>query len=167
MENNKRMKKNYLLLIIAIILISCSHDNSNGDEYTYTYTEKSDLTISTLEDSYMKYGIVEEGENLVFEYRFDADDEEQIADDEYGETIRFEIDSELNEFSYSNTELSDIDLVFTKYCYCYFPMDESKDIEPTGMISGQKISSDKWRIKIDLTFYGDENRTIEGNFKLE
>ena len=160
------MKKNYLLLIMTLILISCSDDDSSRDEYSYTYSEKSNLTVSTLEDSYMKYGIVEEGENLVFEYRFVAEDDGQIVDDEYGETIRFEIDSNLDEFRYSNDELSNIDLVFSKHCFCYFQMDESKDVDPTGIISGEKISSDKWKIKIDLTFYGDENRTTEGNFKL-
>jgi hypothetical protein len=161
------MKKNYLLLIITLILISCKDDNSSGDEYNYTYTEKSDLIISTLEDSYMKFGAIEEGENLVFEYRFYAEDEELIADDEYGETIRFEIDSELTEFTYSNTELSNIDLVFTKHCYCYFPIDESKDVKPKGIINGEKISENNWKIKIDLTFYGDETRTVDENFKLE
>ena len=162
------MKKNYLLLIMALIIISCNDNDSEQDENNYTFTENSDLKIFSYQaDSYMKYGVIESGENLVFEYRFDAYDEELIADDEYSEFIRFEIDSELESFSYSNEELINIDLVFTKACFCYFPMEESKDVSPKGMISGEKISNEKWKIKIDLFFYGDDNRTIEGNFELK
>lgn len=161
------MKKNYLLLIFTLILISCNKDDSNQDLYTYTYFDKSELTINSREDSYMKYGIIGSGENLVFEYRFDAYDEKQIADDEYSETISFEIDSKLDKFSYSDDELLNMKAVFTKYCYCYFPLTESKKIEPTGTISGEKISNNEWKIKINITFYGDEEKVINGNFKLK
>lgn len=161
------MKFFYLAVLFYIFLTSCNDTNLIEDNYSYTYLEKRDLVISTFEDSYMNYGVIEDGENIVFEYRFDAEDDEQIADDEYRETIKFEINQQVNQFSYSNTELVDIDLVFTKHCYCYFPMDERKDVEPTGFISGQKTSSNVWKIKMDLTFYADENRIIEGNFKLK
>lgn len=33
-----------------------------------------------------------------------------------------------------------------------------------GSISGQKISNHRWKIYINLTFYGEENRTIEEKF---
>ena len=115
----------------------------------------------------MKFGTVASGENLVFEYRFNAEDDAQIADDEYGETIRFEIDEDLNEFSYSNTELATMKLVFSRDCFCYFPMDVSKNVDPTGSISGQKISDKQWNIKIDVTFYGEDTRTIEERFTLK
>jgi hypothetical protein len=115
----------------------------------------------------MKYGIIESGENLVFEYRFDAYDEEQIADDEYSETIRFEIDSKLDKFSYSDDELLNIKAVFTPYCFCYLPLTESKNVDPKGTISGEKTSNNEWKIKINITFYGDEVKVIHGNFKLK
>jgi len=161
------MKKNYLLLIFTLILISCNKDDSNQDLFTYTYFDKSELTITSSQDSYMKYGIIESGENLVFEYRFDAYDEEQIADDEYSETVRFEIDSKLDKFSYSDDELLNIKAVFTKYCYCGFALTESKNVNPKGTISGEKISNNEWKIKINITFYGDKEKVINGNFKLK
>ncbi|MFD1294982.1 hypothetical protein ACFQ5N_14150 [Lutibacter holmesii] len=160
------MKTTYLFLIIILLFVSCSDSDSKQDKYYYTYTEDSELTIASIENSYMKYGNVENGENLVFEYRFDAYDEEQIADDEYTEIIRFEIDPELDKFSYSNEELQHINSVFTKSCFCFFPQDESKDVNATGTISGEKIDSNKWKISIDVTFYGDEKRTFEENFIL-
>ena len=161
------MKKNYLLLIFTLILISCNKDDSNQDLYTYIYFDKSKLTINSSEDSYMKYGIIEYGENLVFEYRFDAYHQEHIADDEYSETIRFEIDSKLDKFSYSDDELLNIKAIFTPYCFCYFPLNESKNVDPKGTISGEKISNNEWEIKINITFYGDDVKIINGNFKLK
>jgi len=161
------MNKNYLLLIFTLIIISCNKDDSNQDLYTYTYSDKSELTITSSEDSYMKYGIIESGENLVFEYRFDAYDNEQIADDEYSETVRFEIDSKLDQFSYSDDELLNIKAVFTQNCFCGFTPTESKNVNPVGTISGEKISNNEWKIKINITFYGDEEKVINGNFKLK
>lgn len=166
-QHERKMKKTYLLLIFTLIVISCNEDDSNQDEYTYSYFDKSELTINSREDSFMKYGIIKSGENLVFEYRFDAYDEEQIADDEYSETIRFEIDSKLDKFSYSGDELLSIKPVFTPYCFCYFPQNESKNVDPKGTISGEKISNNKWKIKINITFYGDEEKVINENFKLK
>lgn len=149
------------------IYSSCSNDDSQADSYTYTYFEESELTITSNEDSYMKYGIIESGENLVFEYTFKAHDEEHIADDEYSESIRFEIDPKLEQFSYSDDELLNIKTVLTQYCFCYFALTESKNVNPKGSISGEKISDNEWEIKINITFYGDEEKVINGNFKLK
>jgi len=160
--------KNYIIPIIFVLsLLSCNNKETNSDTYSYTFTESSTLIISTIEESYLKYGTIEDGENLVFEYRFDAYDEVQIADDEYAETIKFEIDSELESFNYSNDELLNTNLVFSKHCFCYFPYDELKDVNPIGIITGEKLSNNEWEITINVTFYGDEQRTINGNFKLK
>jgi hypothetical protein len=131
------------------------------------FFDKSELNIESYKGSYMQYATIESGENLVFEYRFIAQDEEKIADDEYSETIRFEIDTNINKFSYSDDELLDIKAVFTQYCHCGFPPSESKNVNPKGTISGEKISNKEWRVRINTTFYGNEKKDIEGVFKLK
>ncbi len=129
--------KNYsILLLLNFIIFSCTNNETTEDLYVYHYSEKSKLSISSSEDSYMKYGVVEKGENTVFTYRFDAEDIEEIADDESGEVIQFEVDAGIKEFSYSDSKLSEIILVFTKVCYCYFPMEDTKNVPPLGTISG-------------------------------
>ena len=161
------MRNIIILLIFVLSFISCNEKESNSDTYSYTFVDNSKLIISTIEETYMKYGSIDDGKNLVFEYRFDAYDEIQIADDEYAETIQFEIDSNLQSFSYSNEELLNTNLVFTKHCFCYFPNDESKDVDPVGVITGEKLSNSEWRISINVTFYGGQQRSISGNFKLK
>jgi hypothetical protein len=157
----------FLFLAFSLFFISCNETLTNEDAYSYTFKDKSALIISSEKTSYMKYGAVETGENLVFEYRYDKDDVERIADDGYSEYLQFEINSTLNEFSYANDEISNIDIVFSKACYCYFPFDALKDNLPTETISGNKISNTMWNIKIEMTFYGSDTRIVEENFNLQ
>jgi len=162
------MKKNYLLVIFTFILFSCHKDESNQDLYDYSFFDKSELTINSQEGSYMKYGVIDTGENLVFEYRFDKyfENAKAMADAGYFETVRFEIDSDLDKFSYSDEELINIKAVLTKYCYCGFTPSDLKNGNPKGTISGEKISNNKWNININITFYGDEEKVINGSFTM-
>ena len=160
------IKKTVILLVLVnFILLSCT--KKSQETYSYTFRENAKLNIETYEDSYMKYGRVEEGANLVFEYKYKAEDAENIADDEYSELIRFEIESSLDKFNYSDDELSNINAVFTKECFCWFDSDEKKNVSPTGTISGKKLSETEWDITFDITFYGDELKIISNIFRLK
>tara|TARA_B100000768_G_scaffold102680_1_gene95560 strand:+ start:162 stop:656 length:495 start_codon:yes stop_codon:yes gene_type:complete len=157
-----------VLLITSLVLTSCSKENKENEEYfLYNFSENKQLNIETYDESYMKYGNIEEGSNLVFEYEYSAEDAVNIADDEYSESIRFEINPLLTEFNYEGSELSDIKAVFSKSCYCFFDYDSDKDVPPTGTISGEKISNTEWNISIDVTFYGDERKSIMNKFRLK
>ena len=157
-----------VLLITSLVLTSCSKENKENEEYfLYNFSENKQLNIETYDESYMKYGNIEEGSNLVFEYEYSAEDAVNIADDEYSESIRFEINPLLTEFNYEGSELSDIKAVFSKSCFCFFDYDSDKDVPPTGTISGEKISNTEWNISIDVTFYGDERKSIMNKFRLK
>ncbi|MGK0412397.1 MAG: hypothetical protein ACJA1B_000589 [Polaribacter sp.] len=76
-----------ILVLISLILTSCSKENE--EYYSYNFSENKKLSIETYDESYMKYGNIEEGSNLVFEYEYSAEDEVNVSDDEYSEFIRF------------------------------------------------------------------------------
>jgi hypothetical protein len=154
-----------ILILTSLILVSCSEDNNEYD--SYDFVENSTLNIEMYDESYMKYGNIEEGTNLVFEYEYSAEEKESISDDEYSEFIRFEINPELTEFNYKNEELAGIKAVLSKSCFCDFQYDPEKDVAPTGTISGEKISDTTWEILIDVVFYGDEHKNITGSFRLK
>ncbi|WP_159023593.1 hypothetical protein [Formosa sp. L2A11] len=97
---------------------------------------------------------------------YDAGQDLNTYDGGFTEWIRFEIDPELDRFSYTDTELVAIDAVYTKSCFCFFPYNEAKDVNPRGTISGEKTSDTTWEINLDVTFYGDEHKTIDTKFKL-
>ncbi|WP_299555476.1 hypothetical protein [Seonamhaeicola sp.] len=152
-----------ILVLTSFVLTSCSKENE--EYYSYNFSENKKLNIETYDESYMKYGNIEQGSNLVFEYEYSAEDDVNVSDDEYSEFIRFEINPTLTEFNYENGELLDIKAVFSKSCFCYFEYDPNKDVPPTGTISGKRISQTEWNISIDVTFYGDEHKNIMNKFR--
>lgn len=157
-----------LLVILCLLLQSCSiFESKSKDTYSYEFVENSRLEINQLEGSYMKYGLISEGSNTVFIYRFEQAQDDDIADYEYIEHIRFQISPELDSFSLIDNDLVEANTVLSKACFCGFGNDEEKNIDPFGSIDGEKLSDDTWDIKIDVTFYGDEKRTIEAIFKLK
>ncbi len=105
-------------------MTSCSKENE--EYFLYNFSENKQLNIETYDESYMKYGNIEEGSNLVFEYEYSAEDEVNVSDDEYSEFIRFEINPSLTEFNYQDSELSDIKAVFSKSCFCFLIMTQIK-----------------------------------------
>lgn len=160
------MKKSFLIILLAMLIISCEDDEFKQDLYTYNFYQNKELIISSESGSYMKTGSMKTGANVVFEYKFEAYDDKDIADDEYTETIMFEIDPSLEKFAYLEDDLALINPVLTQYCYCSFPDSEEKNVAPVGRITGRKISSKEWYIKIVVTFYGDEEKYVEGKFLL-
>jgi len=159
------MKKSIFIILICMLVFSCT--KKSEETYSYTFQENAQLTIEPYyEGSYMKSGKVTQGNNLVFTYEYEAEDEINIADDEYAEVIQFEIEPTLTAFSYSDNELDEIKAVYSEYCFCAF-FDEEKNTSPQGTISGKKISETQWDIAIDVTFYADDQKNISNTFRLK
>lgn len=156
-----------ILVLISLIFISCSESDDKSDLYAYRYFKNKKLNIVSNEGTHIKYGEIKEGNNLVFEYEYSTEGGINVIDDEYSEFIRFEISNNINEFNFTNEELTIAKIVLSKYCYCVFENNSDKDFLPKGIISGEKISETEWDISIDVTFYGNENRNIAGKFKLK
>ena len=112
---------------------------------------------------------IEPGTNTVFRYYFQAADEEDIADDEYAESIYFEVNGSLESFSYTDVELRELNLFIRRACFC-----ASTDLvfPETGTVTGTKSSNGNWDLSISISFEWDENsqtasRNINGTFRLE
>ena len=159
------MTRNTVILLAYLILFSCS--KKTEETYSYTFVENAKLTIESTEGNYLKFGRVDEGNDIVFLYEYNAEDKLNTQDDEYSEFIRFQINPIITEFNYSDEELNSINLVFSKSCFCPINDDAIKDVSPKGIISGKKISETEWDITIDVTFYGDEQKNISSIFTLK
>jgi len=146
-------------------LFACS--DTDDDIYAYRFFKNKQLNIISSDEMHIKFGEVKEGNNLVFEYEFSTEGEINVIDDEYTEFIHFEIDKNVEEFNFKDEELSTINLVLSKRCFCFFGNDENKKAEPTGIINGKKISENEWNITMEIIFYGDEKRFIQGIFRLK
>jgi len=153
------------MTLIGGLVFSCTKEAE--ETYSYTFEEDAQLVIEPpYEGSYMKYSKVVPGSALVFTYKKETEGEKKVADDEFTEIIRFEIEPTLSEFSYSDNELSDLKAVYSISCFCSFD-DPLKNTLPQGTISGKKISETQWDISIDVTFYTDDQKNITNTFRLE
>lgn len=159
--------KNLILLAVILCSISCStdEDTPTGTPESQEYFYQEDKSISVVAEENFTITSVVDGENLVFTYAFIGAQEDFIADDEYSEFIRFEIDPSLESFSFANDDLEAITAYFRISCFC----DGHSYPITGGTINGTKISDASWDIDIDVTFeqfQETESRTISGRFTL-
>jgi hypothetical protein len=161
--------KQFLILIgtLSLFLFSCNAGDDNiTDEITrYTYATHSKIVTEDIDDK--TFASIEEGDNLVFNYRFSASQNDLISDDEYGERIIFEIAANATSFNYTDDELALILPYFNQYCFCA----NTGSIQIIdGSINGSKSNGSNWGIDIDITVQiGNATRPISlsGIFKPE
>lgn len=163
--NMKSMKYlTYCLLILSLISLGCS---DNQTEFTtFKYFESS--SIQTQNDPNFFLASIENGNNLVFEYKYVLEADPDIADSGFSETILFEIDPSLEEFTYRDQELEGINTYYRHICFC-----ESIEsiLVNSGSISGTKINNNSWNIDININFRYEQsqpltNKQISGTFIL-
>jgi len=155
------MKNIVFILLFCFILFGCNNNN-NDSRKEYSFTENSQITLDDNKPN--PFTKIESGENLVFNYYFQKEDNENIADDEYSESIIFEIDPELEHFSYTDNELLSINAYFNKSCFCL--INGSIPIIK-GTIKGDKVDDLTWEVQINVSFTDyNENITkaISGSF---
>jgi len=165
--------KLYTLLLVVLLLnatqcdINDDDDGNSSESYTYEFYEDSEIVV--VNDQGFEYINIDNGINTVFKYIFVAEEEEQIADDEYAEFLHFEIDPDLDSFTYSDDELLDLQMYMQRSCFC-----ASLPLVPisAGMVTGTKQSNGNWNISMSISFAWDEqsetvSRTIEGVFSAQ
>lgn len=152
----------FLFTAFALLFIGCSNDDENVDREEYQFYANSTITVNAND-----FAEIENGGNLVFEYWFTAEDNPNIADDEYSERIIFEIASDAESFLLTDAGLTTANTYFDKYCFCL--IEGSIPIE-NGTVSGIKVSDTRWDVDIDVSFMDFsqvETRSISGTFILE
>lgn len=171
------MAKTLILILSLFFFAACSSDSEEiifevvqgpkdgTGAFTFTYYKNSQLDVVTNEYVNQYWANIQEGDQLVFEYRYDYYEDAMLVDDEYSETIRFEVDANATEFSYQTEELNANKATLTRYCYCHFAL-EGLDITPQGKISGKKIADNEWEVTMDVLFHGSEKRTYTAKYNL-
>jgi hypothetical protein len=155
-------------LMATLFFISCKNEglkptNCRSGRCTYTFDKDQQIDLDSSSGSLAVS--VEDGDMLVFEYLYVKNDKERIADDEYSEKIRFEIPSDSEGFSYTDSELKDTKLVFTPACFC--PVESI--LISSGSLQGEKTSDDEWEVSMNVTFtwLSEESREIEATFQAQ
>lgn len=165
--------KNYISLFFVFLFLSCSNGDSvpsydfdenciddNAEFVAENLTNNRELnlffhansSIVTEKDESNSTAKIEAGDKIVFEYYYVYADADMIADDEYNESILFEIDSDLDHFLLSESEFDDANGIFGSWCFC--PEVGYRTIDH-GCIKGVKISETEWQIDINIEIVGE------------
>jgi len=162
------MKTRYLFFtVFAVLCFACNSSDDGVTPELSTYEFYTDSNMVFTNNQGFETVSIEPGTNSVFKYSFTAEEDENIADDEYTETLYFEVDGSLDNFSYSNGELRGLNLAIRRLCFCpnvdfIFPQ--------VGTVTGSKQSNGNWDISISISFQWDAqsetvSRTINGTFQ--
>jgi hypothetical protein len=174
---NKITRKIYLPVLVAVIISGCQATgtiNTGGSPTpaptatsvptptpTATPGTKTE-TFEALSNSTIKNGQVTSGNNIVFRYTQSVDPIPMAVDDEYANTVIFEITkNEKDNFTYENGELAIINAYIIHSCFCAPDTTAPKPLLK-GKITGTKLNNDTW--KIDGT---NDIVNFSGEFKIK
>jgi len=90
----------------------------------------------------------ESGDYWVFKFDFRAKDVIAIADDEFAESIQFQIKPiSGNQFVLNEADFAKAKVIYSRSCFC---RDSGPRLVQTGTITGKKVGRNKWLLVIEL-----------------
>lgn len=167
----------YKLPLLILFVFSCFCQLLLAQELTIkpastTMYWKQNKTIQLLQ----KQGLLQpyqvtSGNNWVFQYTYQAADLPEIADDEFSETVVFELTPTSRNKIKQKIAKTKHAFIYLKSCYC-------KDAGPIeikkGTIKGYKLNPNTWHFELTLELPNLTDETsprklkhIKGDFKLE
>jgi hypothetical protein len=99
-----------------VIILKKSTENKES-KVSVNIFNNSTLIIKEDNIGYL-YPIVESGNNIVVEYKYQEDGEEGTVDGDYSETLHFEISKNTKELCLKDDQLTGVKLLFGKHCFC-------------------------------------------------
>ncbi|MCZ6901146.1 MAG: hypothetical protein O7F74_13005 [Bacteroidetes bacterium] len=127
-------------VVSLLILSSCFGPSSNPEIIEMNFYNNAEISTD--------FPFVIGGNSRVFHYYHKAEDEENVADDEFSEDFFIQIEKEKDSFDYSDVNTDLIYHIYKAHCFC--PIDDYSQIK-TGFIRGDKITNTKWNVSADLT----------------
>jgi|GEM_PF-6996235 len=154
------MKK--FLFVVAVLSIMGCDKEIDLDAYAYFFSQGSQIELE--ENDGFATAKVNDGENVVFTYSLQREEDPSVTDSSYRESIIFEIPENLDTFLYTDRELLDQNTYFDRSCFC--PSEGSIPVEK-GTISGTKIDELQWNVTISISFdnFGSpDKRQVDNTF---
>ena len=159
------MKHLILLAGITLIVLSCKKthtENCPTDVYDYdVYANKRIDTLTPPQSGMFVYQ-VNNGSNRVFQFTHDNQPCAHVVDGGYTRYVVFEIPSDVTGFNYAEEDLQVINCYTRAVCFC---SDINARAVTHGTIKGQKLSSGKWRVQMNIILPGStETISFDKNF---
>ena len=147
-----------LLLAIAFCLLISACENTFNEGYTtsksYSFQKDRQIVVDTsqqvvTEDSTQRlfHARIEEGDKLVFIYKFTRKAPPNIADGDFAEYIRFEVPTDRTSFDWESTDLTNRHVFYSRGCFC--PIIGSLEVTK-GYLRGEQLSNRHWVVNASL-----------------
>ena len=132
-----------------VIVLADGIDEKGGNISVNLYIDSilnlKDDTIGAI------YPVIESGDNLVIDFKYEEKAPEGFADGDYSETLHFEIPNTTTILNLADDELSNVKLLFGKHCFC------------KGEAGYYKVKMGKMKIvKTESDIYFDISFNIDG-----
>lgn len=137
------MRKIFYLCLLAFTLFSCEEGENPANTERYVYTNSE---ISAPSEDVGMYVNWTAGNKTVFRYIYTHPEEENIADDELSEIFWIEIPSNISEFSKNHLTDSEVEVYYTRSCFCYFEAFEFEEFS----VSGTKKNNGTWELSFSM-----------------
>ena len=164
----------FLLLLLSVVYTASAQTTQKGpkinpEKKRFVYQSGSQITKRTYDSIYFDLSY-DKGNKLVFMYTFSAKESEGVADDEYFESIIFEITPPKGaSFSIKTAQFEKAKVVYNRGCFC---ADAGLRQLYEGAITGKKIAPDTWHVSYDLMIEPRPgrsglavNKKLKGTFK--
>ncbi|MFK7948955.1 MAG: hypothetical protein AB8G11_15280 [Saprospiraceae bacterium] len=177
--------KNLLLgfLLAFLFLQSCNDDNviiPTCENCNFTCLDVIDSTVFTndcLDNYECTYKVFAQseididvsqgfgsGDKNVFQMVTQTEGDPMIADDEYTNSLVFELDESQNSFSVDGSALSDMNVHFKRSCFC-----SEVEFKPiaVGCLQGEQQTDGSWFVQGNLTVsysWGDFDVKVDAQF---
>lgn len=114
---------------------------------------------------------VTNGNNWVFQYTYQAAEQTEIADDEFSETVVFELTPTHRKKINQKIAKTKHAFIYLKSCYC---LDAGPLAIQKGLIKGYKLNANTWHFELTIEVPNSNDATsprklkqIKGDFKFE
>lgn len=137
------------LMLLPSLLLQAQQPEpkANPAKRKYVYQKKTSLVKHTYDSIYFDVQY-EAGKNMVFKYMYRAQEQPMIADDEYFESLEFEIaPPKFNTFIIRSDDFEKHKVIFNRSCFC--PDAGPRQLH-SGTISGKRNPGGTWTISMNV-----------------
>lgn len=137
------MRATFLSLIFfSLLCFACEREYINPAQESFEFYDGAQVAES--------FPYADEGDKIVFHHYYVAEDEEDIADDEYAEEVFFEVDTQ-EDFHLEDQDLKNLNFIFKQYCYC--PTFDHIQIMD-GYLKGNRKGNDRFLLEANIEMIG-------------
>lgn len=141
-----------LLAFVSTVQVVLAQENPqaemefNPEVKSYIFSKNSSVKLGPWDNGYLPFSF-EKGKNWVFRYYFKSKEFKMVADDEYSETLAFQIPAQKGKSFQIKGDLRKYKVVYSPSCFCRDA--GARDVK-SGFIKGKKVGKDKWEIELIL-----------------